>query len=43
MLIHAQPNYVLRCSKLYKFSFGMGLMVGTRGSMYSKLANMKEK
>ena len=43
MLIHAQPNYVLRCSKLFKFSFGMGLMVGTHGSMYSKLANMKEK
>ena len=43
MLIHAQPNYVLRCSKLFKFSFGMGLMVDLSGSGYSKLPNVKKK
>ena len=42
MLIHAQPNYVLRCSKLFKFSFGMGLLMESGGGIYSKLPNVKK-
>ena len=42
-VLHRSPaKLVLRCSKLFKFSFGMGLPVESGGRVYSKSPNVRK-